>query len=102
MTCPQAVDIPKLVRPAPERQRATIDKRHCPVDQPPAPLGAVDKSWQVQGIGDYNGDGREDVMFRNDFGVINNLLATASGGYTSNAGSVVNVSTWLYVQDPFL
>jgi Ca2+-binding RTX toxin-like protein len=62
----------------------------------------VDKSWQVQGIGDYNGDGREDVMFRNDFGVIYNFLTTAAGGYATNPGSVVNVSTSFYVQDPFL
>jgi len=41
-------------------------------------------SWHMAGTGDFNGDGRSDVLWRNDNGAISNWLSTASGGWTDN------------------
>jgi len=41
-------------------------------------------SWHVASIGDFNGDGRDDILFRNDNGAITNWLGTASGGWFDN------------------
>ncbi|MCA1654765.1 MAG: FG-GAP-like repeat-containing protein, partial [Sphingomonadales bacterium] len=55
----------------------------------------VPVSWHVAGTGDFNGDGRADVLWRNDNGQLSDWLATASGGFTpndANAGASVPVS----------
>jgi len=53
----------------------------------------VPTSWQVAGIGDFNGDGHDDVLWRSDTGVITDWLGSNSGAFTSNyARSAVNVS----------
>ena len=41
-------------------------------------------SWQVAGTGDFNGDGRDDVLWRNDNGALTNWLGQANGGFVSN------------------
>jgi len=52
----------------------------------------VPTSWQVAGIGDFNGDGHDDVLWRSDTGVITDWLGSNSGAFTSNyAQSAVNV-----------
>jgi hypothetical protein len=49
-------------------------------------------SWHVAGIGDFNGDGHDDILWRNDSGAIMDFLGTANGGFTSNGdNSSVNV-----------
>ena len=46
---------------------------------------SVPLSWQVAGTGDFNGDGRTDILWRNaDTGVITDWLGTASGGFSDN------------------
>jgi hypothetical protein len=44
----------------------------------------VPTDWHVVGIGDYNGDGRDDILWRNSNGTLSNWLGTASGGFTIN------------------
>jgi Ca2+-binding RTX toxin-like protein len=41
-------------------------------------------SWQVAETGDYNGDGRDDILWRNSNGAFTNWLAQANGSFVSN------------------
>jgi hypothetical protein len=41
-------------------------------------------SWSVAGTGDFNGDGRDDILWRHESGVIANWLGQANGGFASN------------------
>ena len=43
-------------------------------------------SWQVAGTGDFNGDGRADILWRNTNGTITDWLANANGSFTANDG----------------
>ena len=49
---------------------------------------AMSNVWHVEAIGDYNGDGRDDILWRHDDGTIIDWLGTASGGYTDNSGNL--------------
>ncbi|MEO7410339.1 MAG: FG-GAP-like repeat-containing protein [Sphingomicrobium sp.] len=54
----------------------------------------VPTSWQIAGTGDFNGDGRDDILWRNVDGQLSNWLATATGGFTqNNANAAAVVST---------
>ena len=54
----------------------------------------IPTNWQVQGIGDFNGDGRDDILWRNESGLTINWLGEADGGFADNyANSVVNIPT---------
>jgi Ca2+-binding RTX toxin-like protein len=57
--------------------------------------GVVPIAWQIAGTGDFNGDGRDDILWRNVDGQLSNWLATDNGGYTpndSNAAAFVSTS----------
>jgi hypothetical protein len=57
--------------------------------------------WHIAGIGDYNGDARDDILWRHDSGVVTNWLSTSSGGITDNAANLwINPGTAWHVQDP--
>ena len=47
----------------------------------------VPTSWQIAGTGDFNGDGKDDILWRNDDGQLTNWLGNANGGYSSNAAN---------------
>ena len=51
----------------------------------------VPTAWQVAGTGDFNGDGRDDILWRNVDGQLSNWLATASGGFTQNNANAAAV-----------
>ena len=44
----------------------------------------VPTSWKVDGVGDFNGDGRDDLIWRNDNGTFTTWLAQPDGGFVSN------------------
>jgi Ca2+-binding RTX toxin-like protein len=57
-------------------------------------LTSVSTDWYVVGIGDFNGDGRSDILWRNNDGRITDWLGTANGGFTPNAANALaGVST---------
>lgn len=45
---------------------------------------SVDWTWDVVGAGDFNGDRRDDLLWRRVDGTISNWLGTATGGFTIN------------------
>ena len=59
----------------------------------------VPLSWQVAQVGDYNGDGRDDILWRNNDGRITDWLGLANGGYFDNAANgMTTVPTAWHVQ----
>nr|NUR38024.1 hypothetical protein [Sphingomonas sp.] len=40
--------------------------------------------WTVASIGDFNGDTRDDILFRNSDGRMTDWLGTATGSFTDN------------------
>ena len=76
-------------------------------------LTQVPLDWAVAAVGDYNGDGRDDVLWRNTLGALSDWLGTATGGFLvndANAFTVVPVewriqsaeSTGWHWFDPFI
>jgi hypothetical protein len=51
---------------------------------------AVSTDWQVAGIGDFNGDGRSDILWRAGDGRIADWLGTTNGGFTGNGAHSAN------------
>ena len=65
-------------------------------------FASVGSTWQVASIGDFNGDGHSDVLWRNDAGTIVDWLGTSNGGFAANDGnSTVTVGLSWHVQDLF-
>jgi hypothetical protein len=61
----------------------------------------VPLAWQVAAIGDFNGDGRDDILWRNDNGTIANWLGQANGGFADNyTNSSFFIPTSWHVQAP--
>ena len=54
---------------------------------------SVGSEWQVVGTGDFNGDNRDDVLWRNNNGVVTEWLGTVGGGLSNNASAAVGVSS---------
>ena len=66
-------------------------------------LANVSLSWHVAQIGDFNGDNRDDILWRSDTGGFSNWLGSVSGGFTPNdANASTTVPTAWHVQDPDL
>src|SRR5205085_7742553 len=51
------------------------------------------QAWQIVGTGDYNGDGRSDVLWRNTTtGAFSDWLANANGGFAPNDANAFTTS----------
>src|SRR5579884_302583 len=55
------------------------------VDNVANAYNGVTLDWHIAGIGDFNGDGRDDILWHNDDGRITDWLSTSSGGYAPNS-----------------
>jgi hypothetical protein len=63
----------------------------------------VATNWQVASIGDFNGDGRDDLLWRSDTGQTTDWLATPAGSFVQNSTHFsLSVATSWHVQDNFL
>ena len=47
-------------------------------------LRSVSPAWNIVGRGDFNGDGRDDILWRDDSGSVKTWSSTASGSFTAN------------------
>ena len=60
-------------------------------------------NWSVASIGDYNGDGISDILWRDQTGVITDYLGNSSGGLSDNSSHLwINPGTAWTPQDPFV
>ena len=59
--------------------------------------------WNGVGIGDFDGDHRDDILWRNDQGTVREWLGQADGSFAGNISHVdlQPVTLW-HVQDPFV
>jgi hypothetical protein len=54
----------------------------------------VPLTWHIAGTGDFNGDGRADLLWRNDDGTITDWLGQTNGGFTGNPFYAKPDSSW--------
>ena len=58
-------------------------------------------SWHIAGTSDYNGDGRDDVLWRNDNGTVTEWLGQINGGFADNGvNAYINVDNEWQIEDP--
>lgn len=53
----------------------------------------VTSNWHVVGTGDFNGDGRDDILWRSSDGLVADWLGTASGGFTQGSGTTAPIGS---------
>jgi len=57
--------------------------------------------WHLVAIGDYNGDGRDDILWRHDNGLTSDWLGQTNGGFVDNATNfMINLGLEWTIQDP--
>jgi hypothetical protein len=61
----------------------------------------ISNNWQIVETGDYNGDGRDDILWRNSNGALTNWLAQGNGSFVSNdLNAHAVIPTAWHVQGP--
>lgn len=64
-------------------------------------FASVPLEWQIVGIGDYNGDTRDDILWRNmTTGVISDWLATPNGGWIINDANAAHTVPLIWQVSP--
>jgi hypothetical protein len=58
---------------------------------------AVPTSWHIAGTGDFNGDGKDDVLWRSDDGYVTEWLGQANGAFAGNSNVLTQLSTSWHV-----
>jgi hypothetical protein len=63
----------------------------------------VTTDWHIASIGDFNGDGIDDILWQNTNGQLSNWLGQSNGGFIDNSShaATINSPGW-HVQDPFV
>lgn len=60
---------------------------------------SVPSGWSLAAVADYNGDGRQDILWRHISGTVTDWLGNANGSFTENgANFAVNVGTDWHIQ----
>jgi hypothetical protein len=49
-------------------------------------LKSITTDWHLAGTGDFDGDGRDDILWRNDSGLTVDWLGQANGGFAQFGG----------------
>ena len=59
--------------------------------------------WHIVGTGDFNGDGTDDILWRNDNGTVTQWIGHTDGTITGNGANVnIAISTDWHIQDPLV
>ena len=63
---------------------------------------SVPTDWSVAATGDYNGDGKDDILWRNSQGLLTDWLAIDGGGFAANGSNLWETvySTWQVQPNP--
>jgi hypothetical protein len=63
---------------------------------------ASHSSWHIVGTGDYDGDGRDDVLWRHDSGIVTNWLGQDDGSFQGNYAAAAHAVdlTWQILPNP--
>lgn len=56
--------------------------------------GPIDRSWHVVGLGDFNGDGLADILWRNDNGAVSVWTSNGSGSFAENQFNASAATNW--------
>ena len=67
------------------------NRLHRPVETGAGSPGSVGNDWQIAGVGDFNGDRRDDILWRNTSGEVYEWLM--NGTNLIGAGSPGSVSS---------
>ena len=63
----------------------------------------VPTDWHIAGIGDFNGDATDDILWRGSDGTVRDWLGQSNGAFVGNVANLnITVPTQWHVQDPFV
>ncbi len=63
-------------------------------------ISQLDPSWQVSQFGDFNGDGRDDILWRHSSGAVAQWFSAGDGSFVHNSAGTANVDPGWVIQAP--